>query len=190
MPRSTTARRATTAVLALSLAVLTAACGNDAAPKASSAPSPASAASPGTVPSTASDPSGPSAASAPPSPRVPGSTPSMSAPADGGAPAPGPEKVRDAFAGLQATLGESCTPGNCAYFLGRVHDELHRMDRAMKADPKGPGHFPEPIAAVAKLDRELGGDRTFENLKKHQSTLIGTRDEINTWMQDHPDDYR
>ncbi|MFC8762320.1 hypothetical protein ACFUAG_16575 [Streptomyces sp. NPDC057193] len=103
---------------------------------------------------------------------------------------PSAERVRDAFAGLQATLDDSCTPGNCAYFLGRVHDELQRMDRAMKADPKGPGHFPEPIALIAKLNRELDGDRSFENLKKHQSLLVGTRDEINTWMQGHPDDYR
>ncbi|MET7301775.1 hypothetical protein [Embleya sp. NPDC005575] len=100
------------------------------------------------------------------------------------------EKVRDAFAGLQATLRESCTPSNCAYFLGRVHDELHRLDRAMKADPKGPGHFPEPIALIRKLDAELGGDRSSENLRKHQTSLIGTRDKINTWMQGHPDDYR
>ncbi|MFG2840271.1 hypothetical protein ACGFZH_13555 [Streptomyces zaomyceticus] len=98
--------------------------------------------------------------------------------------------VRDAFAGLQATLNESCTPDNCAYFLGRVHDELHRLDRAMKADAKGPGHFPEPIELIAKLDTELGGDRSFENLKKHQHLLLGTRDKINTWMQGHPDDYR
>ncbi|MFJ8662496.1 hypothetical protein [Streptomyces sp. NPDC093795] len=108
---------------------------------------------------------------------------------------PGPrtasaERVRDAFAGLQATLNESCTPGDCAYFLGRVYDELQRMDRAMKADPKGPGHFPEPIALIEKLNGKLGGDRSFENLKKHQSLLVGTRDKINTWMQDHPDDYR
>jgi hypothetical protein len=100
------------------------------------------------------------------------------------------EKVRDAFAGLQATLGDSCTPGNCAYFLGRVYDELQRMDRAMKADPKGPGHFPEPIDLIKKLDAELGGDQSFENLEKHQTSLIGTRDTINTWMQGHPDDYR
>ncbi|WP_370466635.1 hypothetical protein [Streptomyces sp. PCS3-D2] len=60
----------------------------------------------------------------------------------------------------------------------------------MKADPKGPGHFPEPIALIAKLDAELGGDRTFGNLKAHQTLLIGTRDKINTWMQGHPDDYR
>ncbi|MFG2621971.1 hypothetical protein ACGFXC_30585 [Streptomyces sp. NPDC048507] len=157
MRSSTTARRAATAALALSLTVLTAACGNAGALKAP-APAPPRTTAP-------SAPAAPAAASA-------------------------PEKVRDAFAGLQATLGESCTPGNCAYFLGRVHDELHRMDRAMKADPKGPGHFPEPIAAIAKLDGELGGDSAFENLKKHQSTLISTRDEINTWMQDHPDDYR
>ncbi|MFD7959248.1 hypothetical protein ACFV5J_00385 [Streptomyces zaomyceticus] len=98
--------------------------------------------------------------------------------------------VRDAFAGLQATLNESCTPDNCAYFLGRVYDELHRLDRAMKADAKGPGHFPEPIQLIAKLDTELDGDRSFENLKKHQHLLLGTRDKINTWMQGHPDDYR
>ncbi|MGW7054459.1 hypothetical protein [Streptomyces sp. NPDC054887] len=104
--------------------------------------------------------------------------------------APPPEKVRDAFAGLQATLNESCTPENCAYFLGRVYDELHRLDRAMKADPKGPGHFPEPIELIKKLDTELSDDRSFENLKKHQTSLIGTRDKINTWMQGHPDDYR
>ncbi|WMX48507.1 hypothetical protein RGF97_32045 [Streptomyces roseicoloratus] len=101
-----------------------------------------------------------------------------------------PELVRDAFAGLQATLNDSCTPGNCAYFLGRVYDELHRLDRAMKADAKGPGHFPEPIALIAELDAKLGGDRSFENLKRHQKQLIGTRDKINTWMQGHPDDYR
>ncbi|MFE5325483.1 hypothetical protein ACFRCG_03555 [Embleya sp. NPDC056575] len=99
-------------------------------------------------------------------------------------------KVRDAFAGLQATLKEACTPSNCAYFLGRVHDELHRLDRAMKTDPKGAGHFPEPIALIKALDTELGGDRSFENLKKHQTTLLHTRDRINTWMQGHPDDYR
>ncbi|MFE9118380.1 hypothetical protein [Streptomyces sp. NPDC007172] len=103
---------------------------------------------------------------------------------------PGVEKVRDAFAGLQATLYDSCTPGNCAYFLGRVYDELHGLDRAMKADPKGPGHFPEPIALIKKLDAQLGGDRSFGNLKSHQTLLIGTRDKINTWMQGHPKDYR
>ncbi|MET9364566.1 hypothetical protein ABZX93_27110 [Streptomyces sp. NPDC006632] len=103
---------------------------------------------------------------------------------------PGAVKVRDAFAGLQATLGESCTPGNCAYFLGRVYDELHTMDSAMKADPKGPGHFPEPIALIKKLDAQLGGDRSVGNLKSHQTLLIGTRDKINTWMQGHPEDYR
>ncbi|GCD97831.1 hypothetical protein [Embleya hyalina] len=99
-------------------------------------------------------------------------------------------KVRDAFAGLQATLNDTCTPANCAYFLGRVHDELHRLDRAMKTDPKGAGHFPEPIALIKALDAELGSDRSFENLKKHQTTLIHTRDRINTWMQGHPNDYR
>ncbi|MFI1649982.1 hypothetical protein ACH4XT_23965 [Streptomyces avidinii] len=137
----------------------------------------------------------------------PAASPAASAPAEGGAPGPSdpspsappptgatalpdarPDLVRDAFAGLQATLDDSCTPGNCAYVLGRLDAELHRMDRAMKADPKGPGHFPEPIALIAKLDEELGGDRSTPNLEKHKALLTGTRDRINTWMQGHPDD--
>ncbi|WP_329113762.1 hypothetical protein [Streptomyces sp. NBC_01353] len=60
----------------------------------------------------------------------------------------------------------------------------------MKADPKGPGHFPQPIAWIEELRTTLAGDRSYANLKKHQTLLIGTRDRINTWMQDHPDDYR
>ncbi|KOU21270.1 hypothetical protein ADK52_24435 [Streptomyces sp. WM6372] len=177
MPISMSTLRGT-AVLAAALAALSVSCSTNPkesapAPAASSAP----AATPGAAGSAAPDaaaPASPTAASRTPSPQ--GSEPVS--------------LVRDAFAGLQATLGESCTPGNCAYFLGRVHDELHRMDAAMKADPKGPGHFPEPIALIKKLDAELAGDRSFENLKKHQTTLIGTRDKINTWMQGHPDDYR
>ncbi|MFG3529272.1 hypothetical protein ACGF8B_21325 [Streptomyces sp. NPDC047917] len=103
-----------------------------------------------------------------------------------------PEAVRDAFAGLQATLNDNCTPGssNCAYFLGRVHDELVRLDKAMKADGKGPGHFKEPIAGIAALRKTLNGDLSTDNLEKHRSELIGTRDRINTWMQGHPEDYR
>ncbi|MEU9699331.1 hypothetical protein [Streptomyces sp. NPDC047981] len=114
---------------------------------------------------------------------------SAEAEADGDQQTPGPELVRDAFAGLQATLDDSCAT-DCAYFLGRVHEELEGLDRAMKADPKGPGHFPEPIAWIEKLRTTLAGDTTYPNLKKHQTLLIGTRDRINTWMQDHPDDYR
>ncbi|MFI0966052.1 hypothetical protein ACH4S8_32360 [Streptomyces sp. NPDC021080] len=106
-------------------------------------------------------------------------------------PTPGVEKVRDAFAGLQATYNDGCTtPGNCEYFLGRVLDELNRLDGAMKADPQGPGHFKEPLAWIAKLRAGLGDDRSFENLKKHQTLLTGTRDKINAWMQGHPEDYR
>ncbi|MFD3531193.1 hypothetical protein [Streptomyces sp. NPDC058664] len=104
------------------------------------------------------------------------------------APASG-EKVRDAFATLQATLNDSCAT-DCAYFLGRVHKELQELDGAMKADPKGPGHFPEPIQKMTELNKALAGDSSYENLKKHEKLLIGTRDFINTWMQGHPDDYR
>ncbi|MFG1810923.1 hypothetical protein [Streptomyces sp. NPDC049040] len=116
---------------------------------------------------------------------LPGSAPSSSA-----EPTISAEKVRDAFAGLQATLNDSCTPGNCAYFLGRVYDELQRMDRAMKADPKGPGHFSEPIDLIKKLDAEVDGGQSSAPLENHQTLLISTRDKINIWMQGHPDDYR
>ncbi|MFJ7589110.1 hypothetical protein ACIQZO_17365 [Streptomyces sp. NPDC097617] len=156
-----------TAVLAVALAGFAVSCDADRAPAAATAPADGGALGP--------------------------SDPNPSAPSPTGAPTPpaaGAELVRDAFAGLQATLDDSCTPGNCAYVLGRLDDELHSMDRAMKADPKGPGHFPEPIALIAKLDQELGGDRSTPNLEKHKSLLVGTRDRINTWMQGHPDDYR
>lgn len=176
-----------TAVLALVLAGFAVSCGADpAASPAAGAQGSQSAAD------QSSAPQSPAAGT----PAEPASTPTGPLPApaaSGGRVDPSnlpPEKVRDSFAGLQATLDDSCTPANCAYFLGRVYDELHRLERSMKADPKGPGHFPEPIALIAKLDKDLGGDRSFENLKKHQTLLIGTRDKINTWMQGHPDDYR
>ncbi|MFE7569552.1 hypothetical protein ACFU76_21725 [Streptomyces sp. NPDC057539] len=104
---------------------------------------------------------------------------------------PRPELVRDAFAGLQATLNDTCTPGagDCAHFLGRVHEELLGIDAAMKADPKGPGHFSEPLAWMADLRATLDGDTSPENLETHRTELIDVRDRINVWMQDHPDDY-
>ncbi|NGO86515.1 hypothetical protein [Streptomyces sp. 196(2019)] len=105
---------------------------------------------------------------------------------------PAPEAVRDAFATLQATLGDTCTPGagDCAYFLGRVTRELTELDEAMRADPKGPGHFKQPLADMKALFTKLGTDRSTPHLEKHFSAIVGTRDGINTWMQDHPDDYR
>ncbi|WNF27263.1 hypothetical protein RI138_10680 [Streptomyces sp. C11-1] len=111
---------------------------------------------------------------------------------DTAAPSPAPELVRDAFATLQATLGDTCTPGagDCAYFLGRVTRELTELDEAMRADSKGPGHFKKPLADMKVLFGKLGEDRSTAHLEKYFSEIVGTRDGINTWMQDHPDDYR
>ena len=105
---------------------------------------------------------------------------------------PAPELVRDAFATLQATLGETCTPGagDCAYFLGRVTQELTELDEAMRADPKGPGHFKQPLADMKVLFGKVGKDRSTPHLEKFFTEIVSTRDGINTWMQDHPDDYR
>ncbi|WP_228925615.1 hypothetical protein [Streptomyces sp. DH7] len=107
-------------------------------------------------------------------------------------PTPGPALVRDAFATLQATLDDTCTPGagDCAYFLGRVTRELTELDESMRADGKGPGHFKKPLADMKALFDKLGDDRSEAHLEKYFSEIVGTRDGINTWMQDHPDDYR
>ncbi|MCX5394530.1 hypothetical protein [Streptomyces sp. NBC_00094] len=189
-------------VVAVALAVLSVACGtsdkNDAgatnAPVGTTAPADPAAtttdAGGAGAPDTTTDPTPDATSDTTPDTTTDATPPSDATPDASGGPTEPVEKVRDAFATLQATLYESCTPDNCAYFLGRVYDELQGLDRAMKEDPKGPGHFPEPIALIAKLNGELDGDRSFENLKKHQSLLVGTRDKINTWMQGHPDDYR
>ncbi|GGJ36844.1 hypothetical protein [Streptomyces brasiliensis] len=143
--------------------------------------------SPGSTSSDGQSPAGDvratTSASATEEPPAPGTAESV--------PSPAPEKVRDAFAGLQATYNDGCTtPGNCEYFLGRLIDELTRLERAMRADPQGPGHFKEPLEWITDLRAELGDDTSFENLKKHQAGLTGTRDKINAWMQGHPEDYR
>ncbi|MFD4760466.1 hypothetical protein ACFWOJ_16740 [Streptomyces sp. NPDC058439] len=123
---------------------------------------------------------------------VPNVAPSVNASVMAEAAVGRPEAVRDALAGLRATLNDTCTPGsaNCAYFLGRVNDELVRLEKAMKADGQGPAHFKEPLARISDLRKTLNGDTSTDNLEKHRSELIGTRDSINTWMQGHPEDYR
>ncbi|WP_225847733.1 hypothetical protein [Streptomyces sp. HPF1205] len=100
-------------------------------------------------------------------------------------------QVRDAFAVLQATYNDGCTtPGNCEYFLTRVLTNLDDLYDSMKASPKGSGHFAQPLTWIQAMRHGLHGDYSFPNLKRHQKTLLGTRDKINTWMQSHPDDYR
>ncbi|MET9537458.1 hypothetical protein ABZY16_08150 [Streptomyces sp. NPDC006553] len=168
----TSARRA--ALVAATLAALAVSCGTTPEPDRS-------AAGPGTAATATATPATEAATEAAPEATAAGPDGEL-APASG-------EKVRDAFATLQATLNDSCAT-DCSYFLGRVHKELQELDGAMKADPKGPGHFPEPIQKISELNRTLAGDSSAENLKAHQKLLIGTRDFINTWMQDHPDDYR
>lgn len=100
-------------------------------------------------------------------------------------------QVRDAFAVLQATYNDSCTtPGNCAYFLNRLLTNLDDLDRSMAASPKDSGHFAQPRAWIRQMQHALGSDVSDANLKRHQAQLVRTRDEINTWMQSHPSDYR
>ncbi|MEW2316153.1 hypothetical protein [Streptomyces bauhiniae] len=102
-----------------------------------------------------------------------------------------PPEVRDAFAVLQATYNDGCTtPGNCEYFLNRVLSNLTDLHDSMKASPKGPAHFAAPLAWTDKLRETVGADPSFPDLKRHQKLLLDTRDEINTWMQSHPEDYR
>ncbi|MFE2557062.1 hypothetical protein ACFXGT_13720 [Streptomyces sp. NPDC059352] len=182
MTRTSSVRRV--ALLAAALAALAVSCGTTpepdrpaAGPGTAATASASASATTGAPEATATDPT-----TAPAEPDGAPTTTGELAPSSG-------EKVRDAFATLQATLNDSCAT-DCAYFLGRVHKELQELDGAMKADPKGPGHFPEPIQKIAELNKTLAGDSSFENLKKHEKLLVGTRDFINTWMQGHPDDYR
>ncbi|MFD5975661.1 hypothetical protein [Streptomyces bacillaris] len=175
--RSTAARglRATAVAMlaAAALASCTQATPQDAAPPRSSAP-----AAPSAAPVDNADQAEQAASEATQEPALPAE--------------PAPEAVRDAFATLQATLNDTCTPGagDCAYFLGRVTRELTELDEAMRADPKGPGHFKQPLADMKALFAKLGTDRSTPHLEKHFTAIVGTRDGINTWMQDHPDDYR
>ncbi|MEX0167974.1 hypothetical protein [Streptomyces sp. LMG1-1-1.1] len=192
------------AVVAVVLAALSVSCGtadrNDASGPTASSPANATAMTgPAATPATPTGPAVTPATPAPASPTVQETDgPAAEAGATGDSPdsASGsesgpPELVRDAFAGLQATQFESCdATADCSHVLARVYDELTSLDRAMKADPQGPGHFAEPIGRIQQLDGELEGDRSLGNLKKHQSLLIGTRDRINAWMQGHPEDYR
>lgn len=60
----------------------------------------------------------------------------------------------------------------------------------MRADGKGPGHFKKPLADLKVLFDTLGEDRSTPSLEKHFSEIVATRDGINAWMQDPPDDYR
>ncbi|NUV99779.1 hypothetical protein [Streptomyces sp. CAI 127] len=51
---------------------------------------------------------------------------------------------------------------------------------------QGPGHFKKPLADMKALFDKLGDDRSEAHLEKHFAEIVGTRDGINTWMQDHP----
>ncbi|MEU3605599.1 hypothetical protein AB0E83_09085 [Streptomyces sp. NPDC035033] len=171
------------ALLAAALAALAVACGTTPEPdRAAGGPVPA------TTTAAAPRAAGSSAAPGDPGALPDDSTPAAAPTANPSAPVPG-EDVRGAFASLQATYYGSCDT-DCASFLGRVHKELQELGMAMKADPKGPGHFPEPLARIAELEGTLAGDGSSENLTKHKKELIGARDFVNTWMQGHPDDYR
>ncbi|MEV6200077.1 hypothetical protein AB0M64_08900 [Streptomyces sp. NPDC051771] len=172
------------ALVAAALAALAVSCGTTPEPDAAAGGPPTTAAAAPEPTRTAEPTAAPDGPGALPddATRSPAPTHDPYAPESG-------EKVRDAFATLQATRNDSCAT-DCSSFLGRVHKELQELDMAMKADPKGPGHFPEPIARMAELNEALAGDASFPNLEKHRKELIGTREFINTWMQDHPDDYR
>ncbi|MFE5795187.1 hypothetical protein ACFQ8C_21810 [Streptomyces sp. NPDC056503] len=188
MTSTTLVRR--TALLAAALAALAVSCATtpERDPASDALPAPSVTTTARAAAPEATEAAEPTAAPERPDALPDDSTPAAPPSADPYAPVPG-EKVRDAFATLQATYHDSCET-DCTHFLGRVHRELQELDMAMKADPKGPGHFPEPIARMAELNETLAGDASSPNLKKHRKELIGTRDFVNTWMQGHPEDYR
>lgn len=143
------------------------------------------------APVTASSPAGSAPGSAAPVSAAPSTTASSIFPTTAAGPGAAVPQVRDSFAVLQATYNDNCgTPGNCEYFLNRLLTNLDDLDNSMAASPKGSGHFAQPLAWIKQLQHALGSDVSFTNLKRHKTLLLHTRDEINTWMQAHPSDYR
>ncbi|RAG85860.1 hypothetical protein DN069_10195 [Streptacidiphilus pinicola] len=175
MPRRSSVRRAAVAVLLIAPALAACSSGHSGA----------------SAPVGATTSVGASASAAASSAPTPSASPSVDYPTTLAAPGTAPMQVRDAFAVLQATYNDGCTtPGNCAYFLNRVLSNLDDLDNAMKASPEGTGHFRQPLTWIDRLHTALAADFSFTNLQKHQKQLVATRDEINTWMQSHPEDYR
>jgi hypothetical protein len=171
------------AAVVLLAAALVTGCSAGHSTAAGSGPSGSSATATPTPGSTAAEQAGSSS--------TPSTTASNGYPTTPAAPGAAVPQVRDAFAVLQATYNDSCgTPGNCQYFLNRLLTNLDDLGNSMKASPKGTAHFGRPLAWIGQMRTALGGDFTFDNLHKHQSLLVATRDKINTWMQSHPDDYR
>ncbi|MFC1438647.1 hypothetical protein ABUW04_10295 [Streptacidiphilus sp. N1-10] len=127
-----------------------------------------------------------------PSAADPSTAASSGPPTSPAAPGAAVPAVRDSFAVLQATYNDSCgsTTANCEYFLDRLLTNLDDLQNSMKASPKGAAHFAKPLAWIAQMQTTLAGDYGFDNLHKHQSLLVSTRDRINTWIQAYPDDYR
>ncbi|MGX4688743.1 hypothetical protein [Streptomyces sp. JNUCC 63] len=180
MHSAAAARRAAPILLA---AILLTSCSSGHGDAAASSPDKAS--SPATPAAAASD--------GPTSPAPAAASPSETAgyPTTEAAPGAAVPQVRDAFAVLQATYNDGCTtPGNCEYFLTRVLTNLGDLYNSMKASPKGTGHFATPLARIRAMQDTFEGDFSFPNLKRHQKLLLDTREEVNTWMQSHPDDYR
>ncbi|MEU0601145.1 hypothetical protein ABZ484_23325 [Streptomyces sp. NPDC006393] len=137
------------------------------------------------------DGSGSGGATASPGAPAPSASETATYPTSQGAPGAAVPEVRDAFAVLQATYNDGCTtPGNCEYFLTRVVTNLDDLYNSMKASPKGTGHFGPPLSRIKAMQEALAGDFSFPNLKRHQKLLLSTRDDVNTWMQSHPEDYR
>ncbi|MFE4588278.1 hypothetical protein [Streptomyces laurentii] len=179
MPTSLSLRTAAVAALAL----FTVSCsGNTAPDRPESAPSSSSS----STPSAEAGQDG--------QPEQPGQSAQDAAAA--GAPTPAPSKVRDAFAGLQTTLF-GCA--DCDETLARIHLELGRLEDAMRNDPKGPGHFTEPLGWIDTLQETMGEQKPTPSsgtqtpspaFRTYKKELVDTRDRVNTWMQGHPDDYR
>jgi hypothetical protein len=99
-------------------------------------------------------------------------------------PAPGAATAQAPTATAEADPGAGAASGQAAAVAPSPGPE------AMRADPKGPEHFAGALVSLDELDRLLGDDASADHLRAHQEELFGTRDRVNLWMQDHPDDYR
>lgn len=110
-------------------------------------------------------------------------------PTTDGTPGAAVPQLRDAFAVLQATYNDNCGTPDCEYFLNSLLTNLDDLDNSM-----GGRLQQRALGAAARVDQPVAAHarhgRSYPSLKRHRAQLTHTRDEINTWMQSHPGDYR
>lgn len=98
-------------------------------------------------------------------------------------------KVRDAWARVQSQRVGGCIPSHCAQYLTDTLGAVDAFLLAMKASPKGAGHFSEPIVLIEDLQKRIP-QRSAPQLEKDRPLIESTVSRLQAFMSRHPDDYK